>query len=126
MKKKTVAILLMIVYFVTITYIYFAPVSLERFGTGSDKVFHFLVFFFGGIIFIAFNFLKVSRRYIVVLIILLFLAPFLLEQAQNYVSYRVYDPIDMLYNYAGLVTPIIPYGIYIILKKIISDRRSGF
>lgn len=121
MKKKTIAILLVVTYFLIVTYAYFAPLNMERYGQNADKAFHFLVFFCGGIVFIIFNLLKVSRRYSVILLISLFIAPFLLELTQDFVSYRVYDPLDMLYNYTGLVTTLIPFGIYLIVRKVILD-----
>jgi hypothetical protein len=124
--KKIIASLLVIAYFSTVTYIYFAPISLERFGTNADKVFHFLVFFCGGIVFILLNLLKISLRYEVMLLTSLFVTPFLLEMAQGIVSYRVYDPLDMFYNYAGLGVSLVPFAIYLIIRRVIYDKRNDF
>jgi VanZ family protein len=124
--KKIIASLLVIAYFSTVTYIYFAPISLERFGTNADKVFHFLVFFCGGIVFILLNLLKISLRYEVMLLASLFVTPLLLEMAQGVVSYRVYDPVDMLYNYAGLGVSLVPFAIYLIIRRVIYDKRNDF
>jgi VanZ family protein len=124
--KKIIASLLVIAYFSTVTYIYFAPISLERFGTNADKVFHFLVFFCGGIVFILLNLLKISLRYEVMLLASLFVTPLLLEMAQGVVSYRVYDPMDMFYNYAGLGTVLVPFAVYLLIRKVIYDKRNDF
>ncbi|MEA2066158.1 MAG: hypothetical protein U9O65_03550 [Thermotogota bacterium] len=125
MKKKTMATLLVITYFVIVTYIYFAPISLEKFGNGADKVFHFLVFFCGGGVYIALYLLKISRRYKVCLLVSLLVAPFLLEAAQDVVSYRVYDLMDMFYNYAGLGAALLTIAVYLIIRKVISDKRNN-
>jgi VanZ family protein len=124
--KKIIASLLVIAYFLTVTYIYFAPISLERFGANADKVFHFFVFCCGGIVFILLNLLKISLRYEVMLLASLFVTPLLLEMAQGVVSYRVYDPMDMFYNYAGLGTVLVPFAVYLLIRKVIYDKRNDF
>jgi predicted Na+-dependent transporter len=56
----------------------------------------------------------------------LFVTPLLLEMAQGVVSYRVYDPMDMFYNYAGLGTVLVPFAVYLLIRKVIYDKRNDF
>jgi hypothetical protein len=46
--------------------------------------------------------------------------------AQGVVSYRVYDPMDMFSNYAGLSAVLVPFAVYLIIRKVISDKRNDF
>ncbi|MFO7881156.1 MAG: hypothetical protein R6U52_01295 [Kosmotogaceae bacterium] len=119
MNKKTFSFLSIIIYFIGVTYVYFIPINLEKLGTNTDKKIHYVIFLCGGLLFLLLKKFKTKKVYLTLFLSFLLVSPFLLEIAQGLVSYRVYDPKDMLANYLGLGTVLLVYLSIKVIKKII-------
>ncbi len=126
MTKKTFSFLSIIIYFIGVTYIYFIPINLDKLGTNADKKIHYVIFLCGGLLYLLLKSFKTKKMYLTLFLGFLVVSPFLLEIAQELVSYRVYDPKDMLANYLGLGSALLLYLFIIIIKKIILACKNGY
>lgn len=118
MRKAVFAILLFFLYFCTVSYLYLSPISLPNVGRNSDKLFHFLIFLVGGVVFLVVLRSPLKRALSVILGVSLLAAPFFMELIHDMIPYRVYDPKDIVANYAGLAVPIAAYLISLMIKKV--------
>ncbi|HAA85155.1 MAG TPA: hypothetical protein DCE14_02255 [Kosmotogaceae bacterium] len=118
MRRALFAVVLFFVYIGTVSYFYLSPIAIPNIGRHSDKVFHFLIFLAGGVVFLIVLRSHLSKALSRVFGISLLAAPLFMELIQDMIPYRVHDPKDIIANYAGLAVPIMAYLVVLIIKKI--------
>ena len=77
-----------------------------------DSYIHFIMYFIIGFLAVIGNKSAVLFKLFIVMII-----PIITEFIQKYITIRRYDPIDMYFDYLGLVTGIMVYLLYRYVKK---------
>ncbi len=117
MRRTFFAVVLFFTYLAVVSYLYFTPIAVPYVGRHSDKLFHFLIFLFGGMVFIVVLRSPLSKLISFLFGATLLIAPFAMEYVQEFIPYRVYDPTDIIANYAGLAVPILVFVTALLIKR---------
>ncbi len=117
MRRTFFAVVLFFTYLAVVSYLYFTPIAVPYVGRHSDKLFHFLIFLFGGMVFIVILRSPLSKLLSFFFGATLLIAPFAMEYVQEFIPYRVYDPTDIIANYAGLAVPILVFITALLIKR---------
>lgn len=77
-----------------------------------DSYIHFIMYFIIGFLAVVGEKRIVSFKFLIVMIL-----PIITEFIQKYIAMRRYDPVDMYFDYLGLVVGIVAFLLYKYVKK---------
>jgi len=77
-----------------------------------DSYIHFIMYFIIGFLAVVGDKRIVSFKFLIVMIL-----PIITEFIQKYIAMRRYDPVDMYFDYLGLVVGIVAFLLYKYVKK---------
>ena len=116
-KSGKLALTFFIAYIILMFYLFLSPLSVPGGIRNLDKAVHFGIFFVGGFALLFLIMSGIHRELAFLAGLVMFIAPVFFEGLQGFLTYRVYDKLDLGANYLGLLVPVAIYLVYLVMRK---------